>query len=341
MKSSLKTKLERAQIENLVKINFPETEIVDIKELSEGNIGSIYVLRTVFKGNSATDIVLKVGMKADVDCLRYERDLFPTEIKAYHLLKDTNIPMPKLLKADMSCHVIPSGYFFMEFVEGKTWNQAAKDLKADEKSCLMKKLGEYTAQISSVKGDYFGYLKDGEQHHFKTHSESFHHMIKDILSDGKEHDVDLPYKELEGLIEKYRCLLDEVKEPRLVDFDLWAGNVFLDKKETVEISSIIDFGHCFYGDPYAAFTCAVHLFEDVEEETDFIKGYESVSKEKLNFTENDRIRMDLYRLYMALLCAVETYRYEKSFGDKLRASQLNKIHKLQKKLICLYESLFP
>lgn len=33
-------------------------------------------------------MVLKVGMTADVDCLRYEKELFPTEYKVYQLLQD-------------------------------------------------------------------------------------------------------------------------------------------------------------------------------------------------------------------------------------------------------------
>lgn len=333
MKSSLKTILTREQIEHLVKTNFPKTEIVDISEPSNGNICSVYLLHIASQGNLPSDIVLKVGMKADADCLRYEKDLFPTELKAYHLLKDKMIPMPKVLREDLSCRLVPAGYFFMEFVDGSTWMQAAKELGADDKRRLMMKLGEYNAKVSSVKGDYFGYLKEGEQHHFRSHSEAFCSMIKDILQDGREHMFDLPYKEIEGLIQTYCCLLDEVKEPRLVDFDMWAGNVFLDKKETVEISAIIDFGHCFYGDPYAAFTSAVHLFHDVEKEPEFIKGYESVLGEKLSFTENDRVRMDLYRLYMALLCAVETYRYEESVAIRQRTSQIHKIDELLKKLI--------
>lgn len=332
MKSNLKTKLDRAQIENLVKINFPKAKLSNITELEDGNIGSVYVIRMSLNDSTPMDYVLKVGMAAGADCLRYEKDLFATELKVYHLLDNKDIPIPKVLKADLSCEIVPAGYFFMEFIEGRTWKDAAKELSFDDKRHLMKKLGEYNARISSVRGNYFGYLKDGEQHRFKTHSEAFGNMINDVLLDGEERKFDLPYKEINSLPEKYRRLLDEVDEPRLVDFDLWAGNVFLRRGENVEISGIIDFGHCFYGDPYAAFTSAVHIFDNVEEEADFIEGYESVSKEKLQFTQNTRIRMNLYRLYMALLCAVETYRYEEALGNKLRSSYICKVNRLLEKL---------
>lgn len=333
MKSNLKTKLDRVKIENLVKINFPEAKLINITELQDGNIGSVYVLGMCLNGKPPVNYVLKVGMAMDAECMRYEKGLFATELKVYKLLENKNIPMPEVLKSDLSCKIVPAGYFFMDFIEGRTWKQAAKELSVEEKKYLMKRIGEYNAQISSVKGEYFGYLKDGEQHRFKTHSESFGKMIKDVLLDGGEHKFDLPCKEINCLLEKYRPLLDEVKEPRLVNFDLWAGNVFLRWGEKVEISGIIDFGHCFYGDSYAAFTSAVHIFNNIEEEGDFIEGYERASGEKLRFTENDRIRMDLYRLYMALLCTVETYRYEETLGSKIRAGQLKRINELLEKLI--------
>lgn len=330
MKSILKTKLEREQIENLINIHFPGEELLEITELPDGNICSVYILHMDAKDRPS--IVLKVGMKKDVDYLRYEKDLFPTEVKVYRLLEDKNVPIPEVLKADLSCEIVPAGYFFMNFVEGRTWMKAGKELDTANRRRLLKKLGEYHARISSIRGDYFGYLKEGEHHHFQTHSEAFFNMIQDILMDGKERKVQLPYEEIEKTVQACRGCLDEVKEPRLVDFDLWAGNVFLNEKETIEISGIIDFGHCFYGDPYAGFASAVHLYDDVEKEPDFIEGYESVSGEKISFTENFRTRMDLYRLYMALLCAVETYRYEESWGNKARASHLRRIEALIKKI---------
>lgn len=343
MDSFIKTRLEKKQIEQFVKTCLPKQEIQEITEIPDGNICSVYVIQTSNRQSIASEapifsehcskMVLKVGMTADVDCLRYEKGLFPTEYKVYQLLQDQGIPIPHILKADLSGSIIPAGCLLMEFVEGTAWNKISGELERNERAQLMNGLGKCFAQISRIKGDYFGYLKDGAQHRFQTHGESFSHMIENILADGIERGIDLPSREIETMLYKQRSLLDEIKEPRLVDFDLWAGNVFVKKqKGQAEIAGIIDFGHCFYGDAYAAFAAAVHLFEDVEKEPDFIRGYECVSGETFSFTSHDRIRLDWYRLYLTLLCAVETYRYEKNLAEKVRASQLRKVERLLQKL---------
>lgn len=339
----IKTKLDKKQIEQFVKICLPEQDIEDITEIPDGNICSVYVIQTIHRQSTASEVpivseqrskmVLKVGMKAESDCLRYERELFPTEYQVYRLLQHKEVPIPHILKADLSGSIIPAGCLLMEFVEGTAWNKISKELERNERIQLMHELGKCFAQISSVKGDYFGYLKDGAQNRFQTHGKAFSHMIMEILADGTERGIDLPCGEIETLLYKHGPLFDEIKEPRLVDFDLWAGNVFVRKhKRQAGIAGIIDFGHCFYGDAYAAFAAAVHLFEDVEKEPDFIRGYESVSGEMFSLSDHDRIRLDWYRLYLTLICAVETYRYEKNLGVKVRASQLRKAEILLQKL---------
>ena len=108
MRSNLKTKLTKEQIEHLAEIHFPEIKILDIAESPDGNIGSVYILHTVSEEHSESNLVLKVGMRQDADCLRYEKELFPTELKVYHLLKNKKIPMPRILKEDFSCSIVPA-----------------------------------------------------------------------------------------------------------------------------------------------------------------------------------------------------------------------------------------
>ena len=117
--------------------------------------------------------------------------------------------------------------------------------------------------------------------------------------------------------------LNEIKTPHLVDFDMWAGNIFIDEATCSHIPGIIDFERSFFGDPAADFTSAMMLFDNVEDEPDFRKGYSEISIVPLKITDNDRIRMNLYRLYMAVILFVESYRYDEDYAEMIKG-HLNK-----------------
>lgn len=347
MESAVKSKLTKKQLECIVETHFPGSELSEVTELTDGNISSAYILRGT--GGLENAVVLKTGMTSGAEGLRYEKDLFPTEIKVYELLQDKDLPIPRILgysleglPAQDANEAISFPYFFMEYVEGQTWVKSLEEAKGSRPE-LMEKLGYCNGVINGVTGPYFGYLKEGEEYHFPTWGEAFSSMMFDILQDGREKHFDLPDKKIEEILAKNLELLNQIAVPRLVDFDLWAGNVFLRRSagqegisegrlEKLEIAGIIDFGHCFFGDPFACFTSAVHLFKNVEEEPEFRKGYEAAMGVPLTVTENDRIRMDLYRLYMALLCTVETYRYEPKRAEEQRRSQMRRVLQLVEKL---------
>ncbi len=142
----------------------------------------------------------------------------------------------------------------------------------------------------------------------------------------------MPYEQIMKCIEDSKELLDEVLTPRLVDYDLWAGNIFINPAGYREISAVFDFGHAFFGDPCAGFTSAVHLFQDVEQEPFFCKGYSEVSGASLVITDSDRKRMDFYRLYMQIILYVEAYRYPDEVCSRQRESAARRINNLLEKI---------
>lgn len=122
-------------------------------------------------------------------------------------------------------------------------------------------------------------------------------MIQDIITDGKQKGVHLPYDRIMKATQQRKDLLNEVQVPQLVDFDLWAGNVFLDSKDGQwYISGIIDFERAFLGDPYADFIASVNIYSDINDERTFVEGYSSAT-EGFQISKKDNERMQLYRLY--------------------------------------------
>lgn len=249
--------------------------------------------------------------------LTYERNILRTEITVYGLLKDKSIPIPKIYVSHCSKRDITCDYFIMELIGGETWNRCANKIPQESRPKLLRELGRYNARIHSVEGGWFGYTKRDQKFWFDTWCDAFCSMLQDILNDGKARKCRLPYDKINNALCANKSYSDDIKTPCLVSFDIWAGNVFLYKATHSHITGLIDFERNFYGDPYVDFTSAAMLFDNIENETDFCAGYCEVTGVPLTFTDRDRIRMNLCKLYMSVILYVETYRY-----NRLRAAYM-------------------
>ena len=316
MESITKTKLTKQELQRLVLENF-SCNMRDYTELNEGHMNSIY--RITLDSNKAPhdEVILKVSYFPNKEVLIYEREIMRAEVQVYQLLSSKGLPIPKILKYDFSHNTIDADYFFMTPVIGMSWESLKDEISPDAKETLMKELGKYQAIIHSVSNDSFGYYKDGTCA-FTTWADAFMSMMQNIVNDGKARAIELPYDEIMDAVSKRVDLLNEVSEPQLVDFDLWAGNVLLDKKDDDwYISGIIDFERAFFGDPFADFIASVNIYTDISQEAQFIEGYRSIC-ESFKVTEHDKERMTLYRLYMNVILAVETYRYDANYGKMIQ-----------------------
>ncbi len=317
MKSVTKNKLTEDDIKKMALKHFSDSKIIKITELVQGMFNSAYIVEGT--GKLEGGVVLKAGPLPEAELLIYEKEIMKTEVDVLKLLSGADVPVPEVLAADFSKEDMPFDYFFMNRLEGSTWKEMGKKVIKKSKPELMHKLGKFNAEIHSVKGDFFGYIKDDAHYKFDSWSGAFSCMMEDILLDGEKRGNSLPYQKIRDIVSKYRDVLDEVKEPKLVSFDIWAGNVFVkEEKDKLSISGIIDFERAFYGDQYADFTSAMQIFSDVENEPEFVEGYEEITGSKFTVSENDRIRMNLYRLYMAIILNVETYRYGRAYRNAVK-----------------------
>ena len=326
MKSITKSKVMPEEIKRIFARHFPNAAISKITKLTDGMFNSAYLI----DGTEAlqTNVVLKVGPRPDTEILTYEKDIIQVKLTAYNRLATKLIPTPQVLVSDSSHDIIDCDYFIMSFLPGNTWKNQQKKIPTQAIPELKRELGRYFASMHSVQGEWFGYIKDDKRYQFDSWSAAFCAMITDILTDGRKHKKKLPYNEIESALERHRNLLDEITSPFLVSFDVWAGNVFVDKNPLWHISGIVDFERAFYGDPMADFVAAVMLFNDVENEIDLQKGYSEMSERPFIITENDRIRMRLYRLYLYTIMHVETYRYNKIYALGIEQYAMGTIKKL-------------
>ncbi len=329
MKSITKSLLSREKIEELVRANFGDGAVVeDIDEFTRGMFNAVYILTFREAVQGYKEMVLKVGTYTHTHILTYEKEIMKAEVSIYEILEKTEIPVPAVIKYDYSKTLVDCHYFFMEKLTGDTWENLSDQLTAENWETLQKELGTYHAVLHSVHGPYFGYVKEDKAYQFPTWREAFQSFIHTLMEDGKNDKVELPYDEILAAYEPLWPLLDEVKEPCLVNYDMWTKNILLKKAgEQYTIEGIIDHERSFYGDPCAELISVEVTFGSMEAAKIYQEAYGQKSGNVFRFTKNERIRVKMYYLYLWMLLGVEIYRYEKEEADKMLEQSRELIHK--------------
>lgn len=308
MKSKTKNRLTGQQIRKLVEYHFgKECEISRIEELKGGMFNASYMISRVKEKDK---IVLKAGVVPGTPLLTYEQDIMPTEVECYRLIKEhTTVPVPTILAYDFSKTQINSNYFFMTALSGTTLSGTAKKMDPGSLARIRQKQAEYLAQLHRIKGTYYGYFTEDKSRQYATWKDAFFHMFAQILEDAKEHRVRLPYEQIARVLRENAGYLEDITEPSLVEYDCHDGNIFV--KETAdgyEIEGIVDFERAFWGDAAADFPAAFIMTDDLRKEKAFLDGYLKASG-RPEYTEADAKRYQLYRLYITVIMAAETFRY--------------------------------
>lgn len=283
MKSRTKNLLSEEQIIKLVKVNFGDSnEVGKITELKGGMFNSAYLIE---RPEESDHIVLKVSVKPGTKTLTYESDPMPTEVAVFKMVEEkTTIPTPQVLAYDFSKKHIPSNYFFMTMLEGIAMHKVQKKISKENLVEIKKELAGYLAELHQIHGEYFGYFTHNEKYQYKTWRDAFVSMMTVLLNDGKQNGTKLPYDRYEKVLKEKSEYLNDIKIASLIDYDLWAGNVFVkQKEEKYVIEGIIDFERAFWGDSLADFSGSVMLLDHIYEEEDVWKAY----SEKLNFKQDN------------------------------------------------------
>lgn len=309
MKSVTKAELTCGQVELLCKKAFPNETVGEIRELTEGMFNTAYYVAG--SGALQGGVILKVGPAAGTKVLTYEKDIIKTEIAMYRALEEKDVPVPRVLFEDDTLSEIDSVYFFMEYIPGVLWKDADEEKMKACRPELMRQVGHIFSETHSVIGTHFGYIKDDPHYRFNSWSAAYTGMLRDICEDGRRDGKQLPYDTILALAEKHRDALDEIKEPRLVNFDMWAGNIMLrDLGDRYTVCGVFDLERAFYGDPAADFISSVMVFDDVYSEPELKEGYAGC----LPLSGSADIRMNLYRLYLMVIMFVETYRFDDEYA---------------------------
>lgn len=307
MFSKSKKSVELEVIKTLILDSFGEnTGIGKIEELTDGWFNAAYSIELL---NGKSDVVVKISPPPEIKVLTYEKNIMQTEVHVMKMLGDeTEIPIPKILSENFKRDIINRDYYFMDKLQGITWDKIKEKMSKEQNDSLKYMWGKYHAKMNSFTGNHFGYFTDSEKKYNLSWKSTFLNMVKNVIKDGESLKTSYPIstEEILNVIYDKSSVLEEVTQPQLVHWDLWGGNTFIIKSrdESHSIEGLTDFERALWGDPLLEY-----IFMSIEKEPAlskaFIKGYEEISGKKFVYTKNMRIRRYLYNIYLYLIMITE------------------------------------
>lgn len=263
-------------------------------ELGHGWFNVAYRIRL----RDGREVVLKIAPPPAVEVLSYERGAMGIELAALALIREhTGVPVPEVEYADGSRELCDADYFFMPFIDADNLGVVGENLPEEERARYLEQLGAANRELNSLRGKAFGPLAGPGDASWRT---AFTGMVEDVLRDGERRDVVIgwDYDEVRAAFAEHAASLDEVVEPRFVEWDLWSGNVMV---KDGSIVGIIDHERAFYGDPLieAGFTGTVLPAFGAADA--FMRGYGQAP-----LTDTELTRRRLYAMHLALIMVIET-----------------------------------
>ncbi|MET9760831.1 aminoglycoside phosphotransferase family protein [Streptomyces sp. NPDC006372] len=241
--------------------------------------------------------VLKVPPPAATPGLRHERRLLVSEGEFYRRAAGVEVPAPRLVSLRDDC-------LLMTACPGDAWDDTLTDA---EHLTLRTELGRQTARLHRVTGPGFGYPSGALGPLAPDWRTAFTTMFDAVLDDARRYGAPLP-RPVDAVARTASSAygaLEEVTVPCLVHFDLWRGNILVDRSAGgVRIGGLIDGERMFWGDPLAEFV-SLALLGDIRKDEAFLAGYREAGG-RAAFGTPARLRYALYRAYLYLIMLTET-----------------------------------
>ncbi|WP_330315540.1 aminoglycoside phosphotransferase family protein (plasmid) [Streptomyces sp. NBC_00523] len=263
-------------------------------ELGHGWFNVAYRIRL----RDGAEVVLKIAPPPGVEVMTYERGAMSIELATLDLLRaHTSVPVPAVDFADRTGELCDADYFFMPFVDADNLGIVGGTLTAAQRDAYMEQLGAFNREINSVRGKAFGPLAGPGDESWRR---VFTGMVEDVLADGERRGVDIgwDYDTIRAALADHAGSLDEVTEPRLVEWDLWDSNVMV---RDGRIVCVIDHERAFYGDPLIEACFTGTQMSDFGDPAPFLRGYGHGE-----LTGTERVRRRLYCLHLMLIMVIET-----------------------------------
>jgi aminoglycoside phosphotransferase (APT) family kinase protein len=277
-----------------------------VAELKDGWFNVVYDVRLA----DGRQVVLKIAPPVGAEVMTYERNIMETEVSSMRRVHENPaIPVPRIYFFDQARDLCDADYFFMEKLRGDNLGRVKSDLPPAVRAKIEGRIGEIIRAINGVTGTYFGYPGNPALRSASWRS-AFAGIVESILEDGRRKDADYGHDpdEIRAVVAKHAPALEGVKTPRLVHWDAWDPNFFV---EDGEVTGLVDFERALWGDPLMEAQFRPLFGEGT---ANILSGYG-----KTRFSSEEEQRCHLYTLHLALVMSTEcSYRsYDTDFVDKL------------------------
>ncbi|MBR0895212.1 aminoglycoside phosphotransferase family protein [Bradyrhizobium tropiciagri] len=264
LKPRLAISIDQAQA--IIDRAVPGSRVVNVTELRGGEISTI--LEIVLA--DAPGCILKV----------YPQQLHWKMAKEVHvlgLLRDVDIPIPRILLADDTGSVVDLSFVLMSKLDGIVLGQREPTLTDEELFAIYAEMGAALRRINEVTLDSFGYI--GPNGVWTPHptnrayvSAQFDRKLTEFCTRGG--DAALAAR-LRDSIAARAQLLDAAERPRLCHYDLHAGNVLVNRGGRPQLCGLVDFENATAGDPLMDMAKALYYFtpKDAPKRDGLLEGH--------------------------------------------------------------------
>ncbi|MFD7702369.1 phosphotransferase family protein [Streptomyces caelestis] len=285
----------------------PPDALTGVRPLGGGTYNTVEELSLA----DGSRYVLKVPPPPAAPGLRHERRLLVSEAEFCAGAAEAGVPAPRAVSVGDDAS---APYLLMTACPGEPWTEAEP---ADgERAGLRAELGRQVARLHRVTGPGFGYPSGALGPLAPDWRTAFTAMTDAVLADARDHGARLPrpVDEVAAVLRAAAGALDEVTVPALVHFDLWPGNILVERPAAGEarIGALIDGERMFWGDPLADFV-SLALLGDIRTDRAFLAGYGEAGGRAV-FDTAARVRLALYRAYLYLIMITETV--PRAVGDE-------------------------
>lgn len=291
--SQLKIQLDHVIAEKIVAFYFAQA-LTELTVLDGGYFASVFLLTLA----DQRKVVLKIAPDQN-KVMNYEQHMIYAEFTALELLRHAGLPVPKVYAFDTS-GMFCTDFLLLEFLEGYSYRQVKPQLAPEGIGQINQRIGQHIRTVHRIKSPTFGGLTPNAKRS-TSWREVFLELLESVLLNGEQAGVELPraYAQIRQEIHALAYVLEEVKEPCLVLFDLWEGNVLV-KPETNELTGIIDLERAFWADPLLE-----DQFRSLEPDANFMLGY-GANPLKM---PHALMRRSVYNVFLGCVMVIEcTYR---------------------------------
>ena len=249
-----------------------------------------------------TRLVLKIPPPSTTPGMAHESELLGGEAEFCRAAATVDVPAPRVAGAALDDSAPAGRHVLLTYCPGAGWD----GLAPSQEAVLRRELGGLVARLHRVTGSGFGYPSGVFGPLAADWRTAFAAMYDAVLADARRFGawLPVPVDEVARTARSAYDALDEVTVPRLVHFDLWRGNILVERGESPRVGGLIDGERMFWGDPVADFV-SLALLGDITRDTDFLTGYQEAGGE-IDFTPAVRRRYALYRSYLYLIMLIET-----------------------------------